>query len=189
MRPRILVLYGTTDGHTGKVAAAIANTLRAERADVELIHARPGGSDPMPEAFTAVIVAASVHTNGYQRAVWRWVRRHAAGLHGKPTAFVSVCLGVLERTPAADAELSNVMEGFFAATSWSPTIRKVVAGALPYTRYSWFKRLVVRRVVRNAYGPTDPSRDYEYTDWNDVRDFARLFARLAEDTQPTPVAV
>jgi menaquinone-dependent protoporphyrinogen oxidase len=189
MRPRILVIYGTTDGHTGKVANAIANTLRVEGAEVELVHSQPNGPDPAPETFTAVVVAASVHTNGYQRPVWRWVRRHANGLHGKPTAFVSVCLGVMERTPAADAELANIMEGFFEATSWTPTVRKVVAGALPYTRYSWFKRLVVRRIVRNAYGQTDPTRDYEYTDWNDVRDFARLFARLAADAQPTRLAV
>ena len=189
MRPRILVLYGTTDGHTGKVATAIANTLRAEHADVELVHARPDGPDPAPEAFAAVVVAASVHTNGYQRSVWRWVRRHASGLHGRPTAFVSVCLGVLERTPAADAELATIMEGFFEATSWTPTVRKIVAGALPYSRYSWLKRLVVRRVVRNAYGSTDPTRDYEYTDWNDVREFARRFARLTEETQPERLAV
>jgi menaquinone-dependent protoporphyrinogen oxidase len=100
-----------------------------------------------------------------------------------------VCLGILERTPAAEAELAHIMEGFFEATSWTPTIRKMVAGALPYTRYSWFKRLVIRRIVRNAYGTTDPTRDYEYTDWNDVRDFARVFAQLTAGAQPQRLAV
>jgi menaquinone-dependent protoporphyrinogen oxidase len=189
MRPRILVLFGTTDGHTGRVATAVSNTLRVEGAEVDLVQARPGGPDPKPEDYTAVIVAASIHTGHYQRAVARWVRMHAAALGGRPTAFLSVCLGVLERTPASEAELVSIMEGFFARTGWNPSVRRLIAGALPYTRYSWIKRLVIRRIVRNAYGSTDPSRDYEYTDWNDVRDFSRMFVRLAREAEPARVAV
>jgi menaquinone-dependent protoporphyrinogen oxidase len=189
MSPRILVLYGTTDGHTEKVAVAISNTLRAEGATVDLIHAHPGGLSPQPADYEGVIVAASVHTGGYQRAVRRWVRTHATALCGRPSAFVSVCLGVLEKTAASDAELASIMEDFFETTGWLPTIRKVVAGALPYTRYGWLKRLVMRRIVRDAYGPTEPSRDYEYTDWNEVRDFARMFCRVVHGSQASPLAV
>jgi menaquinone-dependent protoporphyrinogen oxidase len=189
MRDRVLIVFATTDGHTGKVATAISNTLRAEGADVDMMHARAGGPDPDPADYSAVIVAASVHTGGYQRAVWRWVRAHASGLKGKPTAFVSVCLGVLEGTAASEAELAGIMENFFETTQWTPSVRKMVAGALPYTQYSWLKRLVIRRIVRNAYGQADASRDYEYTDWNDVREFARLFVRLVHRAEPARVAV
>jgi menaquinone-dependent protoporphyrinogen oxidase len=78
------------------------------------------------------------------------------------------------------------MEGFFETTGWTPTVRKMVAGAVTYTRYSWLKRLVVRRIVRGAYGQTDASRDYEYTDWNDVRDFTRMFIRLVFSSAGPP---
>lgn len=186
---RVLVVFGTTDGHTSKVARAIGNTLRVEGVDVDLVQACPGGPAHSPDTYTAVIVAASVHTGGYQRAVWRWVRAHASGLRSKPTAFVSVCLGVLERTRAADAELAGIMESFFDSTGWCPSVRKVVAGALPYTRYSWLKRLVIRRIARHAHGPTDMSHDYEYTDWNDVREFARLFVQLAQHARPAQLGV
>jgi menaquinone-dependent protoporphyrinogen oxidase len=189
MPPRVLLLFGTTDGHTGKVATAISNTLRVEGADVDLVQARSGGPDPNPEDYAAVIVAASVHTSGYQRAVWRWVRAHSFGLGGRPTAFVSVCLGVLEHTTASDTELASIMESFFQTTRWTPTVRKTVAGALSYSRYSWLKRLVVRRIVRHDYGQTDSLRDYEYTDWNDVREFSRMFVRLVRTTQPARLAV
>jgi len=189
MSLRVLVLFGTTDGHTGKVATAMRNTLRAEGAAVDLVHARRGGPHPNPADYAAVIVAASVHTGGYQRAVWRWVRAHSSSLAGKPTAFVSVCLGILEHTTASDAELASIMESFFETTRWMPTVRKMVAGALSYTHYSWLKRLVVRRIMRHAYGRTDASRDYEYTDWNDVREFSRMFIRLVRTSQPTRLAV
>ena len=54
----------------------------------------------------------------------------------------------------------------------------MVAGALPYTRYGWIKRMMMRRIVAKAGGDTDTSRDYEYTDWNDLRVSSRDFAEL-----------
>ena len=57
---------------------------------------------------------------------------------------------------------------------------KTVAGALPYTKYGWLKKWIMRRIVAKAGGDTDTTRDYEYTDWNDVREFARAFAQRLE---------
>jgi menaquinone-dependent protoporphyrinogen oxidase len=95
------------------------------------------------------------------------------GLAGRWTAFVCVCLAVLEHSEKTDRAIHEIMERFFADTSWRPTERKVVAGALPYSKYSWWKRWMMRRIVAKAGGDTDTSRDYEYTDWNDVAEFAR----------------
>jgi menaquinone-dependent protoporphyrinogen oxidase len=35
----------------------------------------------------------------------------------------------------------------------------------------------MKRIVSKAGGDTDTSRDYEYTDWTDVGEFAREFGR------------
>jgi len=184
---RILILYGTSEGHTAKVAAAMAATLRAAGADVDVVRARGSGAGPYPEDYAAVIVAASVHAGTYQRAVQRWVREHASTLRARPTAFVSVCLAVLQRTPAIDRHLSEIMDRFFSSTGWNPSESKVVAGALPYTKYGWLKRWIMRRMVAKAKGDTDTLRDYEYTDWNDLAEFARRFA-TAIHVQPEQVA-
>ena len=172
---RILVLYGTTDGQTAKIARSIGDTLRGLGEDVDVIEA--GAASPRPEAYAAVIVAASVRTGGYQRPVRRWVRMHATVLNAQPTAFVSVCLGVLQQDPTVQQELSAIMDRFFTATGWRPDVTKIVAGALLYTRYNPFTRWITKRIVRKAGGDTDTSRDYEYTDWADVRAFAEEFAR------------
>jgi menaquinone-dependent protoporphyrinogen oxidase len=147
-----------------------------------------GRLDPDPTSYASVIVAAPVHAGGYPRAVRRWVKRHAAALPSRPSAFVSVCLGVLEKNPKTDAVLAGIMTKFFEATGWRPPVTKVVAGALPYTRYNWITRLIMRRIVARAHGDTDTTRDYEYTDWNDVAAFARDFSKRLVPPR-VPVAV
>jgi menaquinone-dependent protoporphyrinogen oxidase len=53
-----------------------------------------------------------------------------------------------------------------------------VAGALLYRKYGFLKRWIMKRIVARAGGDTDTSRDYEYTDWNDMRAFAKEFLQL-----------
>ena len=172
--PRILVVYGTTDGHTAKIAGAISETLHTTGAVVD-VHAANDPA-PAPNTYDAVVVAASVHAGRYQKPVEKWVRAHAAALGRKPAAFVSVCLGVLQHDEKVQRDLQAILDRFVQATGWRPTVVKFVAGALPYTHYGWLRRLVMRRIVAKAGGDTDTSRDFEYTDWNDLRHFAVDFS-------------
>jgi menaquinone-dependent protoporphyrinogen oxidase len=177
----ILIVYGTTDGHTRKIAQVLAEDLRAKRCSVDIMDAAQILWRVSPEAYDGVIVAASVHIGDYQRAVARWVRLYAPVLKGMPTAFLSVCLAVLERRIEARQEILRIMKRFLARCGWRPTISKMVAGALPYTRYGWLKRQMMKRTVAKAGGDTDTTRDFEYTDWIDLRHFAEDFAALASE--------
>jgi menaquinone-dependent protoporphyrinogen oxidase len=166
---RILVLYGTTDGQTAKIAGALGNTLPTHGFEVDVLEADRDA--PAPDVYEGIIVAASLHAGVYQRAVRRWVRAHAHVLNEKPTAFLSVCLAVLERNPKVQQVLDTISH-FVSASGWQPRITRPVPGALLYTRYNPVKRWMMKRIVQKAGGDTDTSRDYEYTDWNEVRAFA-----------------
>lgn len=132
------------------------------------------------EDYDGAVVAASIHIGGYQRAVKRWVRAHADGLSRMPSAFVSVCLGILEPRQAARQEVERILQRFLDRGGWRPLMTKTVAGAVRYTRYNWLKKLVMKWIVAKAGGGTDTTRDYEYTDWDDLRAFAREFAGRLE---------
>jgi len=176
--PRILVLYGTTEGHTRKVANAIGDTMRANGLDVDVVHVDEAEPDPSP--YAAVIVAASIHAGGYQKPIANWVRAHAPQLDRIPGAFVSVCLSILSKKEEGRREAVAMPRRFLDSVDWHPAVTKIVAGALLYTHYNFFIRWTMKRIVAAAGGDTDTSRDYEYTDWNDVRAFAREFgARVA----------
>lgn len=175
---RVLILYGTTEGHTRAVAEAMARGLTLGGVEADVVQA--GTLDPSVKEYSALIVAASVHAGAYQKAVTRWVRAHAREFGRRPTAFVSVSLAVLQSDPKVAAELDAIVQRFLDATGWKPAIIKHVAGALLYTRYNIFKRWIMRRIAAKAGGETDLSHDYDYTDWADVRAFAEEFRRRCE---------
>jgi menaquinone-dependent protoporphyrinogen oxidase len=171
--PRILIVYGTTYGHTARIAEAIGSTLCAQGLAVDTAAADVA---PGPAGYDGVIVAASIVAGGYQKPVVRWVKAHRASLCAVPTAFVSVCLGVLQADPAVHKTLDDIVQRFRARTLWNPGEVRLVAGALAYTRYNWILRLIMRRIARRAGGDTDTRRDFVYTNWADLELFARAFA-------------
>lgn len=186
--PRILIFYATTDGHTAKVARRFGADLQAAGATVHIVDADAGHLDPSPRDYDAVVVAASLHLIGYQRSVLRWVQAHHRDLTVMPSAFLSVGLALLQPDPAARQEVTATQERFFATTGWRPTFCRDVAGAIPYSRYGWLRRRTVQKIARKAGMETDTSRDYEFTDWEELRDFAEAFVpRVERARRMTPV--
>ena len=183
---RILVVFGTTDGHTAKIAKFVGETLTSAGSQVDVARAAPGGRSPDGADYDGIIVAASLHAGGYQPPIGQWVRRHGADLLGRPTAMLSVCLGILEQNPRVWADLDAKIDRFLTRVGWRPTVVKIVAGAIPYSRYGWLKRLVMQHMTRKAGVVTDPSRDYEYTDWEDLRLFTTGFLRRMTAGTPEP---
>jgi menaquinone-dependent protoporphyrinogen oxidase len=173
---RVLVLYGTTEGHTAKIAGEIADTLRANGIGVDVVEA--GMDAPRAGDYDGVVVAASVHASRYQRSVRQWVQNNRVAFAGKPSAFVSVSLGVLQWQPEVQREVNAIVDRFLMTTGWRPMWTKSVAGALAYTKYGWLTRWIMQRIAAKAGGDTDTTRDYEYTDWQDVRAFAERFGRV-----------
>lgn len=171
----ILIVYGTTDGHTRKIAHVLAEDFRAQLCSVDLLDAGGTFQRLSPESYDGVIVAGSLHIGTYQKTLARWVRTHAAALNKMPTAFLSVCLAVLEQQPEPRQHVERIMRRFLEQCGWEPSATRLVAGAIPYTKYNWLKKWMMRRMVAKAGGGTDTTRDYEYTDWNDLRTFTQEF--------------
>lgn len=167
-------MYATTHGQARKIAAAIARTMDEAGASVSLGDvAAPLTIDPAN--YSAVVAVGSVHVGRVQRAMRQWVRAHRQTLDSRPTALVVVCLAAVNRTPQVEPELRRVLDRFSETTGWRPTETKIVAGALKYTQYNWLTRWMMKRIVGKHGGDVDTSRDFEYTDWDDVREFAVRF--------------
>jgi menaquinone-dependent protoporphyrinogen oxidase len=170
---RVLILYATVEGQTAKVAARIAQHLHGRGHAVDSQRAETAPADLDLDGFDAVIVGASVHYGRHPGHLRALLRRHGAALAARRGAFFSVSLSARTKPPVAQRYLGN----FLRQAGWQPQHTATFAGALPYSRYAGWKRLLMMAFVGLAGGDTDASRDYEYTDWDAVERFAAAFAQ------------
>lgn len=173
---RILILYATTEGQTARIAERIARTIRDQGHSAEARPADSGRTGPDWATCDGVIVGASIHYGrhpGYLRA---WVHEHRALLAARPCAFFSVSLSA--GGPGAKPRAAQrYLAAFLEEVGWQPRQTAAFAGALQYSKYGAFKRMLMILFVGLAGGDTDTSRDYEYTDWDAVERFAEAYAR------------
>jgi menaquinone-dependent protoporphyrinogen oxidase len=168
----VLVLYGTTEGHSASIAQRIAETLRAQGHEADV---RDAGSAPVSlTPYDAAVVGSSVHMSKHDKHVVGFVKQHRDELERLPSAFFSVSL-------AAHGDLDEAQRyvgQFEQDTGWRPTRLVLFGGALTYTRYGFLKRRLMRRIARAKPGELglDLSRDYDYTEWDDVDRFAQQLA-------------
>ena len=103
------------------------------------------------------------------------VRDHRTILDERPSAFFSVSLSAGGPGAKPDAA-KRYLDKFLRQVDWHPQQTAKFAGALQFSKYGVFKRLLMVLFVGLAGGDTDTSRNYEYTDWDAVDQFAKIFA-------------
>lgn len=172
---RLLILYGTTEGQTAKIAAFLAARAEAAGHEVRLHDVASCDPAPAPAAFTAVILAASLHMGQYQTGVLAYARAHATALNAMRSAFLPVSLATLSQDAGELEGLAETVRSVTRDTGWTPTVVSHVAGALRYTQYDFLRRWVMKFIAYSHGQPTDTSRDHEYTDWPALARFLDLF--------------
>ena len=88
----VLIVYGTTEGQTRKIAEWTATHIRERGHHAELRDSGVPMSDLDFETFNAFIIAASVHQQYHQETVTDFVIAHHKLLNAKPSSYPSVCL-------------------------------------------------------------------------------------------------
>jgi menaquinone-dependent protoporphyrinogen oxidase len=183
--PRILLVYASTHGHTAKIAARIAAALEHDGATVDLQKLHANESEPAPRDYDAVILGASIHAGHHQHALVKWAKGHHVALGAIPSAFFSVCLTAADDTEESRVATQAYVDDFVEQTGWTPGRCATFAGALQYREYDFATRLLVRLLMSRTGRPTDPSQDYDYTDWDAVERWAHeLTATLTAAVAP-----
>ena len=172
---KFLVVYGSTEGQTRRIADGIATRIREHGPEAETVDSTSLPADLDLGGVGAVIVAASVHQHRHQPSVMHFVKDNLARLQAVPTAFVSVSLAVAMAGEEGGREARSYVDRFLADTGWQPTEVHLAAGALLYTAYDFFKRQIMKFIVWKSGGPTETDQDYEFTDWAELSRFVDAF--------------
>lgn len=171
----ILVVYASHYGQTEKIAAQVAEQLRHQGHEVVLANARRSEL-PAPDSFDLVVLGSRVEAGQHATAIRAYIRQNIVSLESMPTAFFSVSMSAARRNPGSDP--NGYMQTTFSDLGWKPTRSIAFAGGLPYRKYGWFMRFVMKRISRSAGHTTDTSRNHEMTDWDAVNRFAEEVSSL-----------
>jgi menaquinone-dependent protoporphyrinogen oxidase len=169
----ILIVYGTTEGQTRKIARFMDDVLTNAGNKVTIADASE--EPPAPKNYDAILIGASIHMHNYQSPVKHYITRYVTELNIIPGAFFSVCLAVASDLEEEHKEAQKITNDFLEQTRWKPLMTTQIAGALKYTQYDFFKRLIMKMISKKEGRTTDTSQDYEYTNWDAVKSFMISF--------------
>ncbi len=176
------MLYATSHGQTRTIAEELATRLRSHGHVVELADV---ASHPVPPtSCDAVILGSRVEMGKHARSIVRYIEANRDALTALPTAFFSVS-NAAATSSAPDP--MGYLERLFATVGWRPTRAIAFAGGLPYRKYGWLLRMIMKQINKRTGNPTDTSRDYVFTRWDEVERFAdELSVDLAPQTKVEP---
>jgi menaquinone-dependent protoporphyrinogen oxidase len=172
----VLIVYGTTEGQTRKIAEWTARRVRERGHQAKLVDSAVLDSDLDLDSYDAIIIAASVHQECHQEEITNFVIAHRETLDTKPSAFISVSLSaVLEGEP----EAQKYVDHFVSVTGWRPSRTQLLGGALRLTEYDYFQEQIVKFIVMKRSGAASTGRDREFTDWHALAGFVDGFLDAA----------
>lgn len=174
---KFLIVYSTVEGQTHKIALFMEEVLQKAGHSVDTFNATE--SPPAPDEYDAVLLGSSIHIHKYHSAIIHYATQHSEQLNNMPSAFFSVCMAVASDLEEEHEEVAQICTKFLKQAGWQPLMTTQIAGALKYTQYDFFKRLIMKMIAKKEGGSTDTSKDHEYTDWSAVRQFVIDFAAKA----------
>lgn len=164
---KLLIGYATKEGQTRNIARHIADLAADTGHAVELLALEDAGQTDLSR-FDAAVLAAPIHVGHYPKALGKFIADQAENLDNLPVRFVSVSLAAAGHDAEDWRELDHIVEDFCAATGWTPTETKQVAGAYMPSKYDMFTGFVMRRIVAAKDPGTNLKEDKVYTDWADL---------------------
>lgn len=172
---KILILYGSSEGQTRKIAHFITEVLQQQKHHVEVYSVKNLPSHLELNNFDGIIIGASVHVGQYPKYVVKFAKDHQPTLSKMSNAFFSVSMSAYDKSPAGQQETQQYINRLIQRTGWTPQQTVAFAGAVLYKQYNFLIRLVMKFIAKQKQLSTDTSRDHEYTDWNDVKQFGKEF--------------
>lgn len=170
-----VIFYLTRDGQTKKIAEQIAQQLPDTPQIISLREQQPTAEQL--RQFDRIIIGASIRYGHFDPILEKFIQQHSKLLNEKKSAFFSVNL-TARKANRNTPETNTYTRKLLQRIHWQPQLVDVFAGALRYPRYRWFDRVMIRFIMKITGGETDTSKEYEYTDWRKVSQFADKIRKL-----------
>ncbi|MDO4794645.1 MAG: menaquinone-dependent protoporphyrinogen IX dehydrogenase [Brachymonas sp.] len=175
MKPTLIV-YSTTDGQTLRICERLQTLLAQHQLPVQLMPVAAAQTLDV-SAFGVVVLGASIRYGRHQQEVYRFVVRHKATLHERPSLFFSVS-AVARKPEKQSAQGNPYVRKFLRQTGWQPQHVTAFGGRIDYPLYAWLDKQIIRLIMRLTNGPSDGRSCNEFTDWQQVEALGQKVAEL-----------
>ena len=168
---KTIIVFSSVDGHTREICEYIANYLD-ENIDVISLDGLPD-----LEKYQKIIIGASIRYGKYRRNLLDFFNSYSDVLIRKKTAFFSV--NVVARKEGKNRPKNNpYLIKLLKKISFKPDLIEVFAGVVDYPKYNFLDKYIILFIMFLTKGPKDLSKTHEFTDWDKVDLFAKLFSDL-----------
>ena len=165
-----LIIYSSTDGQTKKICEKIKENLPSGN-KFKLISLDEALNFNL-EKCEKIIIGASIRYGRHNKKVLDFIIKNKNILDLKKTAFFSVNV-VARKEEKSTPETNPYVLNFLKETNWKPNKLSVFAGKVDYPNYNFINKIVIRFIMMITKGPTDINNSYEFTNWENVRKFAK----------------
>lgn len=178
MKKKALLLYSTIDGQTFAIISKVVLRMTEEAEDIE--H-EVYDLWKMPELnlddYSTIMMGAAIRYNKFDKPFLDFIKKNYQTLNDKKSAFF--CVNLTARKPGKDTpETNGYARRFLAKTPWKPDLKGVFAGSLRYPRYTWYDKILIKFIMWMDGEKQDLSKEYNYTNWQKVDEFAQQFIEL-----------
>jgi menaquinone-dependent protoporphyrinogen oxidase len=159
MSKKILIAYASKCGSTGEVATEIGKTLAQNGVRVDVL---PLKKVTDLSSYQAVFVGSAIRMGKWLREAADFVREKRTDLQRVPTAYFTVCMTMVEDTPAIRAKAAGFLDPVRAVLA--PAAEGYFAGKVDPDRLSFLESTMFK-----AKGGTVG----DFRDWDKIRGWAQ----------------
>lgn len=176
----VLLLYSSRFGQSKRIADTLEQELKPLGYACEVFNIEQDMSPSKAiNDYAAVIITASIRYGYYHKKVGLFVQNNLDAL--KQTLDVFIPINLVARNPERRTiERNAYVKKFLAKTSWNPKLLNILPGALTYPAYNFFDRFMIRLIMKMTKGETDTTKSIDYTDWDDVKAYAKIIHQEIE---------
>tara|TARA_B100001113_G_scaffold343412_1_gene330690 strand:- start:1092 stop:1613 length:522 start_codon:yes stop_codon:yes gene_type:complete len=171
---KTIIIYSTTDGQTIKICKKLLE--ENFNSNVKLCSLKDATKENI-NSYNKIIIGASIRYGKHDPGVLRFVKKNINILNKVKTAFFSV--NVVARKEQKNTPSTNpYVIKFIKQTNWNPTNIGVFAGKVDYPSYRFFDKYIIKLIMWLTKGPTDVSKSYEFTNWDEVKKFGKIINEM-----------
>ena len=169
-----LIIYSTTDGQTIKICNKLVE--ESFKNNVKLCSLQNAAKEDLSN-YNKIIIGASIRYGKHNPNLLKFVEKIINILNNVKTAFFSV--NVVARKKEKNSPSTNpYVIKFLNQTNWKPINIAVFAGKVDYPSYKFFDKHIIRFIMWLTKGPTDISKSYEFTNWDEVIKFGKTINEM-----------